>query len=131
MDTSKEYVKMCDCPEIQDKIIGEKGKYSHDFYYRKILLKGSVEDFLNNSIWLPRQDQIQEMLDDSLRDGRYSKGDITIDWFVDSWRMCWKPDPLVCYTFKGTSFEQLWLAFYMYEKHKKTWDGKKWQIENK
>ena len=24
------------------------------------------------------------------------------------------------------SFEQLWLAFYMYEKYKKIWDGEKW-----
>ena len=27
------------------------------------------------------------------------------------------------------SMEQLWLAFYMYEKHGKTWDGKKWDKE--
>jgi len=25
------------------------------------------------------------------------------------------------------SMEQLWLAFYMHEKHKKIWDGKKWK----
>ncbi|TES89947.1 MAG: hypothetical protein E3J87_11075 [Candidatus Cloacimonadota bacterium] len=27
-----------------------------------------------------------------------------------------------------TSMEQLWLAFYMWEKHEKTWDGEKWDV---
>jgi len=35
-------------------------------------------------------------------------------------------DKDIDHRFVYTSMEQLWLAFYMKEKHNKTWDGEKW-----
>ena len=88
----------------------------------KYMSKGEWRGF----IWLPTQDQIQEMLGNVLKDGKHSKGNIEIIWSIDKWQMTWKPDPLKWHGFQRESFEQLWLALYMYEKHNKTWDGEKW-----
>ena len=69
-----------------------------------------------NAIWLPRQDQLQEMVNDNnitalLQD--------FISWLS---KQCNLPMHM-------TSMEQLWLAFVMKEKYNKTWDGKEWVIE--
>ena len=64
------------------------------------------------SVWLPRQDQLQEMV----------KSDTIINWdfyhFIN--------DGLTDYLDYFNSMEQLWLAFVMKEKHNKTWDGEDW-----
>ncbi|MCK4783344.1 MAG: hypothetical protein KAV87_06300 [Desulfobacteraceae bacterium] len=75
------------------------------------------KDFDDEGFPLLRQDQIQEMLPEldnfkkiyglaeyiERHDGHYLMGQ------------------------ERRSIEQLWLAFYMYEKHKKVWDGEKWR----
>jgi hypothetical protein len=111
MDKSKEYIKMCDCPDIQEQ-----------WGYRKTI-KPNVHDFVHHEeakytfgreVWLPRQDQIQEMLQP-----------IELHELLD---MCGNGSGIMWEALHeyADSFEQLWLAFYMLEKHKKKWDGKKW-----
>jgi len=64
-------------------------------------------------IWLPRQDQLQEMIEWKkifiVKEGKEyqqrSLGDILL---------------------RANSMEQLWLAFVMKEKFNKRWDNKKW-----
>jgi len=108
MDTSETYIKMCDCPEIQEGH-GELTWIQEDFcgWKNKKLL------------WLPRQDQIQEMLG-------YAIGALVNDFHqyceLDL-KMYENPSNL------PRIMEQLWLAFYMHEKHKKIWDGEKWAIK--
>ncbi len=64
-------------------------------------------------IWLPRQDQLQEMAD---------IGFVYISAkFFGMW--C---DDIQYDEPKFTSMEQLWLAFVMKEKHSKTWNGQEW-----
>jgi len=154
----KAYIKMCDCPEIQEQWKLKKGdrfsfvgkihiladyeidalngrKTDTDCYNEVVKsMGGHFVDHWNECrdgfTWLPRQDQIQEMLplydhpstlavffgvfcaNKEMYEGVYAKKGYG---FVD----------------KFISMEQLWLAFYMYEKHKKTWDGKKWVEEKK
>ena len=70
-------------------------------------------------IWLPRQDQLQEML--------RIDGTMLLTQVKDKYAMeCWinKNE----YSFERDSFEQLWLAFVMKEKYNKEWNGKDWQI---
>ncbi len=50
MDTSEQYIKTCDCPEVQRQ--------------RKLQECGLRGNFFNGNTWLPRQDQIQEMMKD-------------------------------------------------------------------
>ena len=120
MDISKEYISMCDCDEIQhtlDEPLGPK-EFGHNYYDR------------NGDIWLPRQDQIQEMMytlacqgEDSVA-GKTSVG--CPDCIVEDLHEFSKDD---C-KHDLNSMEQLWLAFYMEEKHSKTWNGKEWKDNN-
>lgn len=107
MDTSKEYILMCEkANEIQE-------------------LKPSITpaDFMGciyprNAVWLPRQDQLQEMAVN-----RGKNGPNTSYWhkaveFFEYWMKngIWA----------GSSMEQLWLAFVMKEKYGKIWNSTDW-----
>ena len=157
MDTSETYIKMCDCPKIQEPH-WEKGWQEGDYFWdgRKVCLCGmdylSVENIyrqghnrvrflkrepmtalvydqysptqtinikegeyvltqLNNGIWLPRQDQLQEMVEYP------DLGSVLRDL-----REFWQRPP----NHRITSMEQLWLAFVMKEKYSKAWVNGKW-----
>ena len=123
MDTSPEYVKMCDCPGIQ----GQRANYT-DYIDGDCVYDGSLGclgyhcDACDaeagvpldiTCIWLPRQDQLQEMVGGGVR-----KMADMVYWWVE------------CVTDLGdlepTSMEQLWLALVMHHKHNKTWTGETW-----
>ena len=106
MDTSEQYIKMCDTPEIQEE---------HDITPEDFL--GSPNGPFAESIWLPRQDQLQEMVGSDMGELYH------IFWKNMSVVSSYERTP---YTDKCTSMEQLWLAFVMKEKYNKTWDGDKW-----
>ena len=132
MDTSETYIKMCDCEEIQnirhaeDCVDRNEWWQSGDYVYTKdaeyvfnvcgvrhcVADTGYFSD--KDSIWLPRQDQLQEMV--------RGKHESTWQLIVRLWKWWVKreaPD-------RNASMEQLWLAFVMKEKNK-TWNGEKWQ----
>ena len=120
MDISEKYTKMCDCPEVQHaKTSTERDGYS----FHVNLPHPKYGDEFKRVTWLPRQDQIQEMMID-----------FAMDESIYNWK-CHTPTMKLFSLFvifcevngaKYETFEQLWLAFYMYEKHKKTWNGEKW-----
>lgn len=91
MDTSKKYIEMCTkAEEIQSEVTEEK--IEHNFYI---------------TVWLPRQDQLQEMV---------IGGDDTItltEYFLNA---------VSLYCDRKLSMEQLWLKYVMKEKYNKTWD---------
>ena len=107
MDNSQEYIRMCNCPEIQDKaetflppsdhFEGVSCSLTGDFAYF------DDEDF----IWLPRQDQLQEMV------GKQAPCGITQELI--------KVLPPICDT-----WEKFWLMYVMGKKFKKTWNGEAW-----
>ena len=132
MDTSETYIKMCG-----------KAKLDHfwkegDFYYvpeRSILQKfreiwGKVLVFRKEEvsykewhqvIWLPRQDQLQEMIP-RITDVRCLVLPKLLCEFV------YYNHSSVCNTAKQfTSMEQLWLAFMMKEKYNKVWTRQEWE----
>ena len=133
MDTSETYIKMCDCPEVQSEEVRSRGYQLRppsegDFYAYKRYGKykwQSVIDYsqehttIGHPIYLPRQDQIQEMMK------AISKFWKNIPPYLYNERLFfWNQRQGI----RGdkTSMEQLWLAFYMSEKHHKFWDGDKW-----
>jgi len=63
-------------------------------------------------VWLPRQDQIQAMFNEKP--------------FVLSKRFDEEMENYITGNPDNWSFEMLWLAFYMWKRHKKIWDGEKW-----
>ncbi len=126
MDTSEQYIKMCDYPEIQGPK-REGGVVHGDYIYSPSL--GNADIFCGNpsyrygmmgEIWLPRQSQLQEMVE-LVVTGQTGYPEVSAAVL----------DKLNNYQWHGffKSMEQLWLAFVMKEKFSKTWDGDKWARE--
>ncbi len=140
MDTSQEYIKMCKkAGEIQE--LTRNYEDSKDFWIcknceglgRMHWPKYEVcKDW--SGIWLPRQDQLQEMVEsvfDKLNGKRhhlifhfyeflnkknYSRKSTQCNYVVIANLMNDWP-----------SMEQLWLAFVMKKKFGKSWDGEEWR----
>lgn len=118
MDKSEINIKMCEkAGEIQSlapnpKIIIFGG---NDYYFHL--------DRDAPLVWLPRQDQLQEMLFEgqalseeipcAMLKLLYEYGHVTYNKDAEYWHAC-------------KSMEQLWLAFVMKEKYNKVWDGENW-----
>lgn len=127
MDTSDEYIKQCGCPEIQEHRRKSKSFQVGDFmanYYLGDKSKAILDEVLVFEIthhiknrmlvvWLPRQDQIQEMLPEN-----NCKCSCCLVFHLNKF----VEDNLEgFYDAKIESLEQYWLAFYMSEKHELAW----------
>ena len=128
MDTSEPYIKMCDCEEIQSQMgtdgdyyywsVDDKVHISHTEQFEDYVVKHPEQwDYLSGRrvIWLPRQDQLQEIYNQ----GRF--GLQTMCCFIYDFSTSQYGSG-----FTSDSMEQLWLAFVMKEKFNKTWDGNGW-----
>ncbi len=142
MDKTETYIKMCDCDEIQegkpqdgvsgtwvgrDIILCTHGDWCGNYFYSVDTTKtricdscGNEEDYIGSikTIWLPRQDQLQEMVS-------YIGGTWVVEQYFHNYLHS-------IYTHDRASenidsMEQLWLAFVMKEKHNKTWNGQDWE----
>ena len=119
MDNSETFIKMCE-KAVEIQIINpcklhvfEEGNYYANNGEVSIAQYDSHDD---EGIWLPRQDQLQEMLIEPKITGDYHpiwKLAVGVAKFVDS-------------EFQADSMEQLWLAFVMKEKYNKVWNGEDW-----
>ena len=118
-DTSPEYIAMCDCPEIlkASRRYRDSMSFWRDANYPEFI--GSPK-----AVWLPRQDQLQEMVSGSLV--------YKLDKF-DEWRNSNYLEPgLFNYARSNqadhifNSMEQLWLSFVMWELHQKQWGRGAW-----
>jgi len=125
VDTSKEYIEMCRNEWIQE-CRGKDKWEDGDFYTDNILINHPDGFGVHESqtdepyemyypIWLPRQDQLQDML--KIEESRPWK---LHEWF-DSW---WNAES--GYMHRPSSLEIVWLSFVMHEKFNKKWDGKEW-----
>lgn len=129
MDTSKEYILMCEkAVEIQELWKKQAGDIFAQGYPRgNTLIVGfhctfsEVDEHYPDRVWLPRQDQLQEMVENNISD------------FLE---FCFAPNSccgcsrtvstFIKIKFKNLSMEQLWLAFVMKEKFNKVWNGTDW-----
>ena len=142
MDISKTYAKMCEKaweiqqwwqPEPFD--INKKNKCLGDVYLHHCVDQWAddnpydvIEVYFAQKIdktrvvWLPRQDQLQEMLEFPTGSFKYNFWDALADLYEWSFSANWEK-------FKDyipLSMEQLWLAFVMKEKYNKVWNGEEW-----
>ena len=132
MDTSETYIKMCEkAEEIQTKsqpvhIMESRQVFVYDgdevwFHYTV----GEGRDMVINKVWLPRQDQLQEMVGTFPKAFEKLVNEVGINDFnygleeMFEWGLFGQYSSLA-------SMEQLWLAFVMKDKFNKVWDGKKW-----
>ncbi len=151
MDLTKQYIKMSrKSVEIQANwkwIIGK-------CYYNIILnevhictdnnLSGHWDTTHKNSMWLPRQDELQVMLKDKIRHNHrnsmsYLKGYehgvgqegyidrmLTVEFYKFIKLEEGYPHPQYDYIKQFDSMEQLWLAFVMKENYNKVWNNNEW-----
>jgi hypothetical protein len=137
MDVDKEYIKMCEkADEIwyphhmeigdyflaleENRTVGICTERIDNFVYSPNLKHGNED---NNCIWLPRQDQLQEIWADHIYDKERANNWVT---FVIDQFSYWVLNEDVGFSALDASFEQLWLAFVMKEKFNKTWTGEEW-----
>jgi hypothetical protein len=132
MDTSEQYIKMCDCKEIQNQEgLGSTVGSFHarlnphpDLYPQKYYTLVGCESCTRmcmDEIWLPRQDQLQGMISHDK-----SGALLLLSLFSQSvyrWKTSYKMQ-------FAKSMEQLWLAYVMYEKFNKKWNWNedKWEV---
>ncbi len=112
---NRKYIKMSDCPEIQD---GWKAELGDWYFYtgrvepyerRSEIHYGQV--FPKGSRWLPRQDDLQGMIEQPA--DFVGCWPLVLNARLDEWAIgkgiyLW-----------GHSYEQLWLAFVMHNLHQK------------
>ncbi len=153
MDTSKKNIKMCEkAKEIQKEWHLNIGDYSASdnvsLFSKTLFLLTEIRfneynEYVHISlgnvsgmscvdekacrqthIWLPTQDQLQEMIVNSTPIGLIK---------VMYNRVYGAVEPKLGFSYYGkfTSMEQLWLAFVMKEKYNKIWDGEGWKEEKK
>ncbi len=132
MDISETYIDMSDCPDIQ---LSQKPLVRGNWYVRKqnhsflLVRDGAMLDTPHYSwIWLPLQDQLQNMMDLPLFDllSRFSL-------FVFSELSREKHERgqtdmvgINSYSLQFTTPVQLWLAFVMKERYGKVWSNSEW-----
>lgn len=120
MDISETYILMCEkAEEIQEGHQWGDGDYTQSGIY----IEHYWDEFgwnVNNKngrgdkyIWLPRQDQLQEMI--FKKTGKYDEHELVRD-FAE----------FVYENSENWSMEQLWLAFVMKKRYNKVWDGSEW-----
>jgi len=147
MDTSKEYIKMCQKAKEIQKLL-DKCNYGNQLVFgNTFLLQGYEVNWLKqygngkkceqwvtdywtsdnptfygkNTIWLPRQDQLQEMVKEKDLLNLCDRFDLGLRENIDG---------IYSYTDYHKTFksmEKLWLAFVMKEKYNKTWNGEEWK----
>ena len=150
MDKSKEFVKMCqEAEEIQklkpfDEDCGfhnrkENIHISNANFYEQHLEKDKFNHYKNSiKIWLPRQDQLQEMVKGNWIQRQVRFYDFIFitakeccvscfnaQNFKDSGKFYEEAERVISETWK--SFEQAWLAFVMSEQYQKYWTGTEWK----
>lgn len=125
MDCSDRYVQMSrKAEEIQRLWAPAEGDMFADELCHVSMVNRPILDHLNKSfnqgkrenyVWLPRQDQLQEMVLPMLEGNCH--------WMLEE---CYKFITLP-YSLQFESMEQIWLAFIMKEKNGKIWNGEDWE----
>ena len=119
MDTSKEYILMCKkAKEIQKLRTPKDGDFALFDDEITIIYNCGIGTWSRGYTWLPRQDQLQEMV--TLLFCSVGGECFLLDYFYTFYKSLKEK-------IKGMSMEQLWLAFVMKEKYQKTWNGKDWE----
>lgn len=136
MDKSKLYIRMCQEAKELQKLRTDSLWQDGDFYTDDIQKKRDIisawtdrEDMpykMYHPVWLPRQDQLQEMV------SRVFDCHLISD-FNEWLEVANECVPIGKDTYRSKmldySMEQLWLAFVMKEKYNKIWNKEEWRKE--
>lgn len=122
MDKSVEFIKMCaEAKEIQKGVLYQGDYYSPNGNTVKISFDKQPL-LISKYIWLPRQDQLQEIANIcDCTDPMCLHLDFH-KWYIGL------PNPAPVYD--NNSWEQLWLVFAMIQRFGKIWNGESWEKVN-
>ena len=126
MDKSSAYIKMCESAKVMQK--KWKPEFGDFFVSMSLGLTSPCQPIVSDlekkvsylktikAVWLPRQDQLQEMV---------------IENYATPWDLAIAFSNVLMgenasYFEKSDSMEKLWLAFIMLEKYKKKWNDGEW-----
>ena len=117
----EQYISMCDTPEIQDQWKPDSGSRSivRDRDKLAFGIPGYFE-YRSNYIWLPLQENIQEMLLEATG--------VPWEWFSLVEAMVMWAGNRKHRIYASMNLDELWLCYYMRECHKKTWSKTGWVI---
>ena len=94
-----------------------------DNYYNSGVTGLRFKLAITSSNWLPRQDQLQKMLDFGGNPEWWPKLNV-LKQFADK---TWQTSNVKSYQMPYRTMEQLWLALVMKNKYNKTWDKEEWK----
>jgi hypothetical protein len=124
MDLSPEYILMAEkAKEIQENWTPAVGDFTKDHNKLVNIYVMQYPDFpkgfpsVGGLIWLPRQDQLQEMMDDF-----HGWGLVAI-LNIGGWDDKFNKENMD----KFNTAEQFWLGFVMFHKFNKQWNGQDWE----
>jgi len=136
MDFSEEYIKMCDCEEIQglrkdkegDFVVTNLGKIDvisgyFKYFEDEHLYDDEAKEY-QTKVWLPCQEDLQEMIHDYRYKQRKFSGSHGLLGDFAYWVE--EKSNIPC-----ASMGQLWLAFVMHEKHNKVWVDGEWVLSKR
>jgi len=138
MDTTKEYIKMCEkAVEIQKNHDGVRWSFTTgDYKQRRDKIKIG---FCDGRAWYAdttdgvtiifTQDQLQEMASGSTPIAKFLFFHDYIDEELNGY-MRGNIDLMDCEKIDNYSLEQLWLMCIMKQLYNKTWDGEQWTVTN-
>ncbi len=126
MDKSSHYIKMCESAKVVQKLW--QPEFGDFFVSMSLGLTSPCQPIMSDlekkvsylktikAVWLPRQDQLQEMV---------------IENYATPWDLAIAFSNVLMgenasYFEKFDSMEKLWLAFIMLEKYKKKWKEGEW-----
>ena len=134
MDTTPEYIKMCDAAE-EIHAISHLHQDRTDYWYCGNCL---VSDRLHAlevhktackkwwGVWLPQQDDLQEMW--AIHEYGNERANNWTTFVLDQFSY-WVLSGEAGLSTLDVSMEQLWLAFVMKELHNKVWNGTDWIVK--
>jgi len=150
MDTSKEYIRMCqEAKEVQQFFLDGRNCYAYkinvdredEICYGDNDRSNNVATFWGlfgddvqatgnigeDIVWLPRQDQLQEMC--------FSSSDLNVYFVIDDvdfggFIKFVEKDIATRKELLFKTMEQYWLAFIMGQRYQKKWAGDKWTPQN-
>lgn len=130
MDTSEKYIRMCSlAKEIQRKWAFRSGDFIYNPAFEKVEVLLYPENNSHNYIWLPRQDQLQEIcIEFYMQNLKISKFEAFLqflEWYSGRLRYAFEHGLR-----NGNGFidsgEELLLNRAMIMMHWKRWDGENW-----
>lgn len=121
MDTTEQYIKMCEKAEEIQQHRGEDKWEDGDWYtcttghgpFTAAWTDNEDEPYtMFKPQWLPRQDQLQDMMVDceDVQVAHHRLYQLAEFWIG----------------LDVSTYEQLWLAYVMFELHGKSWNGENW-----